>query len=126
MLVTGAKALIESQPPPTRSSFTASLLALLHFPIALQNAITHIRTRCLVTYHADSQSPTFRIHDLIQLVVLENTKSSGISQELFELAVDLVCAAFEQIRDPALPEWWPQCELLVPHIELLTLRQDTS
>jgi hypothetical protein len=45
---------------------------------------------------------------------------------LFEFAVELACAAFGQIKDVLSHEWWPRCELLVPHIQSLTLRQDTS
>jgi hypothetical protein len=126
MLITGAKVIAAAQEPPTRSPLTTSLIALILSPIARQNAITHLQSRCLITYHAGSQSPILRIHDLIQLVVLENTRSSGSDQELFELAVELVCAAFKQIEEPWLPEWWPRCELLIPHIQSLTLRQDTS
>jgi tetratricopeptide (TPR) repeat protein len=125
MLITGAKAITEVQEPPTRSPLTASLLTLLLSPIARQNAFAHLQTRCLVSYHT-SQSPTFRMHDLIQLVVLENTRSSGFHQELFEFAVELACAAFSQIEDVRLHESWPRCELLVPHLQSLTLRQDTS
>jgi tetratricopeptide (TPR) repeat protein len=126
MLVTGAKAIVEAQEQPTQYPFTTSLLALIRSPIARQNAITQLKTRCLITYHSTSQSPTFRIHDLIQLVVLENTRSSGFDQESFELAVDLVCATFRKLEDPESPELWPQCELLVLHIQSLTVRQDTS
>jgi tetratricopeptide (TPR) repeat protein len=126
MLITGAKAIIEEREPPTRPAFTASLLALLQSPIARQNAISHLQARCLVAYHVTSPSPTVRIHDLIQLIVLENTRSSGLNEELFELAVELVCAALTKIEDPQSPEWWPRCELLVPHIHSLTVRQDTS
>jgi tetratricopeptide (TPR) repeat protein len=126
MLITGARAITEEQEPPTRSPFTASLLALIQSPIARQNAIAQLQARCLVAYHATSQSPTLRMHDLIQLVVLENTRRSRFNEESFELAVELACAAFGKIESPSLPEWWPQCELLVPHIQSLTVRQHTS
>jgi hypothetical protein len=111
MLIAGAKAIVEAQEPPIRPPVTASLLALIQSPIARQNAITHLQSRCLVAHHTTSQSPTLRIHDLIQLIVLENTKSSELNQELFELAAELVCAAFRKIKEPWWPEWWPQCEL---------------
>jgi hypothetical protein len=107
MLIAGAKALVEMQQPPTRSLLTTSLLALIQSPVARQNAVTQLQSRCLVTYHAGSQSPTFHIHDLIQLVVLENTKSSGLNQESFEFAVELALAAFSEIGDGSLPELWP-------------------
>jgi hypothetical protein len=127
MLVTGAQAIIDSQSPTSiRSPTSASLLTLIQSPISRQKAITELQNRCLVAYNTDSQSPTFRIHDLIQLVVLENTRNSGPNQESFDLAVELACAAFGQIEKPFSPERWPQCELLVPHIQSLMLRQDTS
>jgi tetratricopeptide (TPR) repeat protein len=126
MIITGAKAMVAAQQQSTQSSFTASLLTLIQSPIACRNAIAQLQARCLVAYHATSQSPTLRIHDLIQLVVLENTRSNSLNEESFELAVDLVCAAFWEIEDPESPEWWPQCEQLVLHIQSLTVRQDTS
>jgi tetratricopeptide (TPR) repeat protein len=127
MLITGAKVITESQQPSlNQPPLTVSLLALIQSPIARQHAVNHLQTRCLVAYHTTSQSPTFRIHDLIQLVVLENTKNGGLHQELFEFAVELVCAAFNVIEDVRSHESWPRCELLVPHLQSLTLRQDTS
>jgi hypothetical protein len=57
---------------------------------------------------------------------LENTRSSGLNGESFELAVDLACAAFRKIENPSLLEGWPQCELLIPHIQSLTQRQNMS
>jgi tetratricopeptide (TPR) repeat protein len=126
MLITGAKAIAEAQQPPTQSPFTASLLTLIQSPIARQNTVAQLQARCLVTYHSTSQSPTLRLHDLIQLVVLENTRSRRLNEESFELAVELVCAAFRKIENPESPESWPLCELLVPHIQSLTVRQDTS
>jgi len=126
MLITGAKAVIEKQGLPTRSPSTASLLALIQSPVACQNAITQFQARCLVTYISNSRSPTFRMHDLIQLVVLENTRSSRVDEELFDFAVELVCAAFWRIGDPELPARWPQCELFIPHIQSLSVRQAIS
>jgi tetratricopeptide (TPR) repeat protein len=68
----------------------------------------------------------FRIHDLIQLIILEDTKGSELYQEFYEFAVELACAAFGQIEKHKSPESWPRCELLVPHIQSLTQRQDIS
>ena len=70
-----------------------------------------------------SQSSTLRIHDLVQLVVLETMKGSRAYGESFEFAVELACSAMSQIEEPRLPEWWPRCELLVPHIQSLTQQQ---
>jgi tetratricopeptide (TPR) repeat protein len=66
------------------------------------------------------------MHDLIQLVILENMRRSDANQELFEFALELAYMAFKVIKKPWCPKWWPQCELLVPHIQALTEQQDTS
>ena len=108
--------------PPT----TASLLALIQSPLDFRNAITQLQSQSLIAYQHNCQPPTLRMHDLIQLVVLEGTKSRGDYYESFEFAVELACNAFKQIGNHYLPEWWPQCELLVPHIQTLTAREDIS
>ena len=105
--------------PPT----SAALLAVIQSPIDLRKAITHLQNLSLVAYQHDAESLTLRIHDLIQLVVLEKTRKSHAHLELFKFAVGLACNAFIQIEDHSLPEWWPQCELLIPHIQSLTLQQ---
>ena len=111
---------------PSVPATTASLLALIQSPLDFRNAITQLQSRSLIAYQHNCQPPTLRMHDLIQLVVLENTKSSDAYCEWFEFAVELACNAFKQIGNHYLPEWWPQCELLVPHIQTLTAREDIS
>ena len=115
---------VDSSPvmPPTYMA----LLALVQNPIALRNALSHLQDRSLVAIQHNSPSSTLRIHDLVQLVVLETMKGSRGYSESFEFAVDLACSALSQIKQLRMPEWWPQCEALVPHIQSLTLEQATS
>ena len=53
MLITGAKAIVGSQQPPTQPRLMASLLTLILSPVARQHVITHLHIQCLVT-HCDT------------------------------------------------------------------------
>ena len=108
--------------PPT----STALLALIQDPIELQKLLSHLQERSLVAIQYNSQSSTLRIHDLVQLVVLATIKGSRAYSESFEFAVDLACSALSQIEVPRLPQWWPRCEALVPHIQSLTQVQEPS
>ena len=108
--------------PPTSSA----LLALIQDPIGLRNALSHLQDWSLVAIQHNSQLSTLRIHDLVQLVVLETMKGSRAYRESFELAVHLACSALGQIQEHWLPQWWRRCEPLIPHIQMLTQQQETS
>ena len=112
--------------PPNMPLTSTALLALIQDPIKLRNALTHLQERSLVAIQHNSESSTLRIHDLVQLVVLETMKGSGAYCESFEFAMELAWSAMSQIQHPDSPEWWPQCELLIPHIQSLTQEQETS
>src|SRR5438477_852366 len=108
------------------SAEMSSLLALIQSPMGLLNAIAQLQNRSLTRQQGTGQSSSLWIHDLTQLIVLDNTKKGGSEQEMFENAVELACSAFGQIRDAELPENWPQCEALIPHIQSLTIRREIS
>jgi hypothetical protein len=95
---------------PISAPTSATLRALIHSPIKLQNAITHLQNRSLVAYQHTSQFPT---------------KRSRAYGEI-DFTINIACNAFLQIQNPFLPESWPQCELLVPHIQSLTSKPETS
>ena len=113
-------------PPPVMPPTSTALLALIQDTIGLRNALTHLQDRCLVAIQHNPHSSTLRIHDLVQLMVLETMKGSRAYRESFEFAVDLACSAFGQIQHHSLPESWPRCESLLPHIQKLTQEQATS
>ena len=112
--------------PPNMPPTSIALLALLQDPIKLRNALTQLQDRSLVAVQRNSQSSSLRIHDLVQLVVLETMKGSSACCESFELAVELACSALSQTEHPSMPESWPECEPIVPHIQSLTQEQETS
>src|SRR5438876_1051367 len=116
----------ESSIAPTISEEMSSLLALIQSPMALPNAIAQLQNRSLLRQQGTGQSSSLWIHDLTQLIVLDNTKKGGSERELFEIAVELACSAFEQVQDLESPQSWGRCEVLVPHIQSLTIRQGIS
>ncbi|KAF7972001.1 hypothetical protein HWV62_19283 [Athelia sp. TMB] len=56
------------------------------------------------------------IHDLIQLVVLEQGTAADQSEEYHDVAVTLLTSAFKRITDIRLPQSWAECERFVPHL----------
>src|SRR5438876_72963 len=94
-----------------------SLLTLIQSPTGLPNAIAQLQNRSLTKQQGSGQSSSLWMHDLTQLIVLDNTRKGGAELEWFENAVDLACAAFEQAQDPESPQSWAQCEVLIPHIQ---------
>ena len=103
-----------------------SLLELILSPNNLQNAITQLQNRSLVKRRQSNGYSSLWMHDLVQLIVVENAKKNDGGRELFECAVKLICTAFEQVKDPAAPASWRQCEVYIPHIHSLTTRNEIS
>ena len=112
--------------PPVMPPTSTALLALIQDPIELPKALTQLQDRSLVAIQHNSQSSTLRIHDLVQLVVLETMKRSRAYSESFEFTVELACSVMSQIEYPWMPESWPRCEPLVPHIQSLRQEQEPS
>jgi tetratricopeptide (TPR) repeat protein len=104
---------------------TTSLLAVIRSPIKLPSAITQLQNRSLVKRQASDATSTLNMHDLIQFMVHENIKKSGWERYWFKFAVQLISSAFARIKEPDLPQYWTQCELIISHIRSLTARQDT-
>ena len=115
--------------PPDRTPIVSptmkSLLDLILSPTSLQSAITQLQNRSLVKRRQHNGFSSLWMHDLIQLIVVENTKKSG-GQELFECAVKFICTAFQRVGDPTAPTSWRQCEIYIPHIQSLTTRDEIS
>jgi hypothetical protein len=116
--------------PPETSPIVSpkmkSLLDLIVSPTDLQSAITQLQNRSLVKRRQINGCSSLWMHDLIQFVVIENTKKSGGGKELFECAVKLICTAYQQVEDPTAPTSWRQCEDYIPHIQSLTTRDEIS
>ena len=63
--------------------------------------------------------PSVHIHDLIQLIVLQESAKSRREQEYHPLAVTLLTSAFETLNDYLLPQSWAEYERFVPHLTSL-------
>src|SRR3989442_14271639 len=98
------------------SAEMSSLLVLIQSPMCLHNAIAQLQNWLLTKQQGTGLSSSLWMHDLTQLIILDNTKKGGTEKEMFENAVELAYNAFEQIPNPELPENWPQCKMLILHI----------
>ena len=117
--------------PPDRTPIIVSpkmksLLDLILSSNNLQSAITQLQNRCLVKRRQVDGRSSLWMHDLVQLVIVENTKKSDGGKELFEWAVKFICTGFQKIEDPTAPTSWRQCEVYIPHIHSLTTRDEIS
>ena len=116
--------------PPVRTQIVSpemkSLLDLILSPSNLQSAIAQLQNRSLVKRRQSHGYSSLWMHDLVQLVVAENTKKTAGGKELFECAVKLICTAFQRVKDPTAPTSWRQCEVYIPHIQSLTTRDEIS
>ena len=116
--------------PPDKTPIVSSniklLLDLTLSPISLQSAITQLQNRSLVKRRQNDGYSSLWMHDLIQFVIVEDTKKGGGGKELFECAVKIVCNAFQHVEDPTAPACWRQCEVHIPHIQSLTTRSEIS
>jgi tetratricopeptide (TPR) repeat protein len=110
----------------TTPNTSQDVLTLIRSPMNLRTTIIQLQNRSLIASQSHTPLTTLRIHDLIQLIVLENTKKDRTEQEWFQCAVEIACSAFGQIEDHSSPKCWLQCETLVPHIQALRLRQEIS
>ena len=103
-----------------------TILELIGSPTNLHVALMQLQNRSLIKQRQTDGGSSLWIHDLIQLLVLRNTKKSAVEKEWFECAVKLVCTAFKQIEDPRSPTSWQQCEMYISHIQALTTRDEMS
>ncbi|KZP22289.1 TPR-like protein, partial [Athelia psychrophila] len=99
------------------SSELRSLVELLCSEERVRAAFMHFEDLSVAqpTY---GDRPVLHIHDLIQWVLQQSTL---IHQEegYRELAVALLCNAFQTIDDPQSPQSWDECERFVPHFTAL-------
>ena len=104
----------------------SSLLALIQSPTHLNNALMQLQNRCLIGRRQVAEHSSMWMHRLIQIVVLEDTKTSGKERNWLDNAVELMCRALEQIPEPTSHEAWRRCQILVPHIQSLTMHKVVS
>ena len=121
----------KTRPDKSESALLASprmtaVLDLIQSPTNLQIALIQPQNRSLIKRHQTDGCSSLWIHDLIQLLVLDNARKCGGEKEFFECAVELICTAFQQIDDPESPTSWQQYEIYISHIQALTTRDKIS
>ena len=77
-----------------------SLIDLMCSPVQLQQAIQQLHSWSLVRYESNRDESVLHIHDLIQLMIQESTRSEDVDHHWFHSAVELVCNGFRQIDNP--------------------------
>ncbi|KZP21804.1 hypothetical protein FIBSPDRAFT_1043919 [Athelia psychrophila] len=93
----------------------------------MRGALRHFEDLSLARLpHGERNS--LHVDDLIQQVVLQqSTASHPLGQDpCFALAITLLCGAFQSIGDPVLPQFWPEYEILVPHLMSLAKYDSTA
>ena len=99
------------------SSEVRDLAALIQSPVELQKAIQTLQTLSLVRRQGGEGTSTLWIHDLVQYLIRTNLMEDAQQKVWFKRATVLICGASRQIEGFNLPLCWPQCEILIPHIQ---------
>jgi hypothetical protein len=104
------------------SSKLKLLAAFICDQIELPKAIRELQDLSLVELRSNIDTPTLRIHNLVRFMVQESVREEDTERDWLKSAVTLVCAAFRRIEDPGAPDRWAECEMFVPHVQLLTIQ----
>jgi hypothetical protein len=104
---------------PHLSPAFESLIALIVSPIEFQTAIQKLQSLSLVEHRSHNGTSSLWIHDLIQFMVREHARKDETYESWLQSSWSLVCGAFSLIDDPTLPQWWGDCEKIVPHLQSL-------
>jgi tetratricopeptide (TPR) repeat protein len=111
----------ESSLVPSQSE---RLLALIQSSVDLHDTIMQLQNRSLVQHQRGTDGSVLRIHDLTNMMVHDNTRRSGEEFEWLEFAAALACGAFQHVEDPTSYKCWAECEMFLPHFQLLTMRNE--
>lgn len=97
-----------------------SLIKLVSSEVQLQSALQQLQMLSFVKRRSAPKGGAYCMHDLTQTLVQVALESEGTYLQWFRCSVRIVCRAFRQIEDPALPESWYRYEGLISHIVSLT------
>jgi len=97
-----------------------SLIKLVFSEVQLQSALQQLQMLSFIKRRSIHEGGAYCMHDLTQTLVQVALESEGTYLQWFRCAVKIACGAFRQIENPALPEFWHQCEGLISHILSLT------
>ena len=96
------------------------LLPLIESTAKLPASIRHLQQLSLIEEQVKGSPKTFRMHELIQMMVQDRMRIDKTQQLWFHCAESLVCNAFLAIPNPGSYTCWKECEIFIPHIEALT------
>ncbi|KAI4123451.1 MAG: hypothetical protein LQ338_005248 [Usnochroma carphineum] len=96
-----------------------AVMDLFRSQIGLSKAIQHIQRLSLVACPDGGSDRTLRIHDLVHLLLREKLIADTERAEWLEIAVYIICHAFEEIWDAQPPQSWSRCYQFISHIASL-------
>ncbi|KAF7969716.1 hypothetical protein HWV62_26118 [Athelia sp. TMB] len=99
---------------------TQSVVELFGSKPALQEALNNFEDLSLAhPLSGSGELPPLHIHDLVQLVLINQSTFAGQAEEYHAVAVALLTSAFNvesQTIDLGSPQSWARCERFVPHL----------
>ncbi|KZP24758.1 TPR-like protein [Athelia psychrophila] len=99
------------------------LIELICSEERMRAVFRHLEDLSIAQLIYDSK-PSLHVHDLIQLVLQQSTVLHR-EQGYRNLAIALLCNAFQTIDDPEQPQFWDACERYVPHFTALATQDET-
>ncbi|KAF7965718.1 hypothetical protein HWV62_42173 [Athelia sp. TMB] len=100
---------------PHSTSMLETVIDLICSKDSLREAMNCFE-ECSLAQPSFGDNPSLHIHDLIQLVVLNQSRAADQVDECHAVAVALLTSAFSTLDDYWLPQSWAACERFVPHL----------
>ena len=92
---------------------------LFQSPIRLSKALQELQRLSLAAQAFEGADQIVRIHDLVQLLLRSKFTTDGEGRQWLEVAMCVICKAFNEIDDHTSPHNWKRCGLFISHIESL-------
>ena len=92
---------------------------LFQSAMRLSKTIQEVQRLSLAAQALKGADRVVRIHDLVHLLLRSKLMTNGERKQWLEMAICIVCKAFEEIGDYESPHNWSRCGLFVSHVESL-------
>ncbi|KAF7977077.1 hypothetical protein HWV62_4878, partial [Athelia sp. TMB] len=100
---------------PRSTSMLENVIDLICSKDSLREAMNCFE-ECSLAQPSFGDNPSLHIHDLIQLVVLNQSRAADQVDECHAVAVTLLTSAFSTLDNYWLPQCWAEYERFVPHL----------
>ena len=87
--------------------------------IRLSKAVQEVQRLSLAAQVFEGTDRIIRIHDLVHLLLRSKLMTNTERGQWLEIAITIVCKAFEEIDDHRSPQNWSRCGRFISHIESL-------